>query len=157
MIEFRTSVKDEAYMQMALEEAKKAMNTGDVPIGAVITHKGEVIGKAGNKTRLYQDPTAHAEILAIREAAAKLNNWRLQDCDIYVTIEPCSMCAGAIVLARLNRLVIGAMDEKAGACGSVLDITNEKRLNHQPEVTTGILEEECRKLIQEFFKQIRNK
>jgi tRNA(adenine34) deaminase len=138
-------------MRLALREAERAMEHDDVPIGAVVVHEGEVIGVGANERELRSDPTAHAEVLALREASAKLGTWRLLDCVLYVTLEPCAMCAGAIVLARVPRVVFGAWDPKAGMAGSVLDVLGEPRLNHNPEVAGGLLEAESAALLQQFF------
>jgi tRNA(adenine34) deaminase len=142
---------DEYYMRQAIELAERAAEHGDVPIGAVVVRGEEVIGAAGNERELRGDPTAHAELLALREAAERLGGWRIEDASIYVTLEPCSMCAGAIVLARIARVVYGARDPKAGAAGSVLDVLGEPALNHNPEVTEGVLAQECAALLSEFF------
>ncbi len=138
-------------MRLALAEAEAAAEHGDVPIGAVIVRGGEVIAAAGNERELRADPTAHAEILALRAAAAALGGWRLPDSTLYVTLEPCAMCAGAIVLARVPRVVYGADDPKAGAAGSVLDILADARLNHRPEVAAGVLADQSSALLREFF------
>ena len=143
--------RDELFMRLALREAERALKHEDVPIGAVVVHDGEVIAGAHNERELRQDPTAHAEILALREAARALGSWRVLDAVLYVTLEPCAMCAGAIVLGRLARVVYGARDPKAGACGSVLDVLGESRLNHRPEVSGGLLAEECGELLSAFF------
>jgi len=145
----------EEYMQEALKEAKAAAAEGEVPIGAVIVRGGEIIARAHNRTEQAKDPTAHAEILAIREAAARLGGWRLPGCSMYVTVEPCSMCAGAIVWSRIERLYIGAMDPKAGACGSLYNIPCDSRLNHNVEIETGLLGEECSRLMKDFFRKLR--
>ena len=145
----------EEYMQEALKEANAAAAEGEVPIGAVIVRDGEIISKAHNRTEQAKDPTAHAEILAIREAAARLGGWRLPGCSMYVTIEPCSMCAGAIVWSRIERLYIGAMDPKAGACGSLYNIPCDSRLNHNVEIETGLMGEECSRLMKDFFRKLR--
>ena len=142
---------DEHFMRLALREAERAVEHEDVPVGAVVVHEGEVIGVGHNERELRQDPTAHAEILAIREAARALGSWRLLDCVLYVTLEPCAMCAGAIVLARVPRVIFGASDPKAGAAGSVLDVLAEPRLNHRPEVLGGLLASESAALLQAFF------
>jgi len=142
---------DESYMRQAIELAERAAEHGDVPIGAVVVRGDEVIGAAGNERELHGDPTAHAELLALRDAAGRLGGWRIEDASIYVTLEPCSMCAGAIVLARIARVVYGARDPKAGAAGSVLDVLGEPALNHNPEVTGGVLAEECAALLSSFF------
>ncbi|HHU32767.1 MAG TPA: nucleoside deaminase [Clostridia bacterium] len=144
------------YMGLALEEAKKALVAGEVPIGAVITYKGEIIARGHNLKETYQDPTAHAEMVVIREAAKKLQSWRLDDCTLYVTLEPCPMCAGAIVQARIPTLVYGATDLKAGAVESVVNLVQHKLLNHQAEVLAGIREEECKQILQDFFQLKRN-
>ena len=144
-------------MKAALEEAQLAYNMGEVPIGAVIEKDGEIVGRGHNRTESSKDPTAHAEILAIRDAAKNLGGWRLLGCTLYVTTEPCSMCAGAIVLARLAKVVIGTRDPKAGACGSVLDVIGNPSLNHHPEVEFGRMEGECRSIMQDFFISLRNK
>jgi tRNA(adenine34) deaminase len=143
--------RDEYFMHLALREAERAVEHDDVPIGAVVVHGGELIATAHNERELRQDPTAHAEILALREAANAVGSWRVLDAVLYVTLEPCAMCAGAIVLARIPRVVFGASDPKAGACGSVLDVLAEPRLNHRPEVAAGLLAEECGALLSEFF------
>src|SRR3984957_11906306 len=142
-------------MRLALREAERALEHDDVPIGAVIVHGGEVIGTAHNERELLRDPTAHAEMIALREAARVLASWRLLDCVLYVTLEPCAMCAGAIVLARLPRVIYGADDPKAGAAGSVLDVLGEQRLNHRPEVDGGLFSEESAALLREFFASRR--
>lgn len=143
--------RDEYFMRLALREAERALEHEDVPIGAVLVHDGEVLATAHNERELREDPTAHAETLAVREAAATLGTWRLLDTVLYVTLEPCAMCAGALVLARVPRVVYGASDPKAGAAGSVLDVLGEPRLNHRPEVAGGLLAEECGRLLREFF------
>jgi tRNA(adenine34) deaminase len=147
--------RDEYYMRLALREAERALDHDDVPIGAVIVHDGEVIAAARNERELRRDPTAHAEILALREAAARLDSWRLLDTVLYVTLEPCAMCAGAIVLARVPRVVYGTDDPKAGAAGSVLDVLAEPRLNHRPAVARGLLAEEAAALLRAFFASRR--
>jgi tRNA(adenine34) deaminase len=138
-------------MRLALAEARRALDHGDVPIGAVVLRGSELIGSGHNERELLQDPTAHAEILALREASAATGSWRVLDATLYVTLEPCAMCAGAIVLARVPRVVYGTTDPKAGAAGSVLDVLAEPRLNHRPLVTGGVLAEECAGLLREFF------
>ena len=147
---------EDYFMRLALREAELASTHGDVPIGAVVEHDGELIAAAHNERELRQDPTAHAEILALREAAQALGSWRVLDATLYVTLEPCAMCAGAIVLARVERVVFGAEDPKAGACGSVLDVLAEERLNHRPEVLAGPLREECGELLRSFFASRRS-
>jgi tRNA(adenine34) deaminase len=143
--------RDEYFMRLALREAEAALEHGDVPIGAVVVHDGEVIGTGRNERELRQDPTAHAEVIALREAARALGAWRVLDSVLYATLEPCVMCAGAIVLSRVPRVVFGASDPKAGAAGSVLDVLGEPRLNHRPEVARGLLAEECASLLRAFF------
>ena len=143
--------RDEYFMRLALREAERALAHDDVPVGAVVIHGGEVIGAGHNERELREDPTAHAEIIAIREAARALGSWRLLDTVLYVTLEPCAMCAGAIVLGRIPRVVYGTVDPKAGAAGSVLDILGEPRLNHRPAVEGGVLSGECAALLTDFF------
>ena len=143
-------------MNLALREAERALGHDDVPIGAVVVHDGEVIGAGHNERELREDPTAHAEVLALREAAAKLGSWRVLDSVLYVTLEPCAMCAGAIVLARVPRVVYAATDPKAGAAGSIMDLLDHPRLNHRPEVAGGLLAEESAALIREFFRTRRS-
>lgn len=142
-------------MELALEEAKKARALGEVPVGAVILRDGAVIGKGHNLKETLNDPTAHAEIIAIREAARYKTGWRILDATMYVTLEPCPMCAGAIVMARIPRLVVGTRDLRTGACGSLWDITGDRRLNHRVEVSVGIREKECRNILEGFFQQLR--
>jgi tRNA(adenine34) deaminase len=143
--------REEYFMRVALREAHRALEHADVPIGAVVVRDGEVIAAAHNEREVRADPTAHAELLALREAARALGGWRVLDTVLYVTLEPCAMCAGAIVLARVPRVVYGASDPKAGAAGSVLDVLGERRLNHRPEVAGGLLAQECGALLSEFF------
>ena len=138
-------------MRLALEEAERCAEHGDVPIGAVVVREGEVLGRAGNERELRGDPTAHAELLALREAARSLGGWRIADSVLYVTLEPCAMCAGAIVLGRIPRVVYGTTDPKAGAAGSVLDVLGEPRLNHRPEVAGGLLADKSAALLRDFF------
>jgi tRNA(adenine34) deaminase len=142
-------------MGLALREAERAARHGDVPVGAVIARGGEVLAAAGNERELRRDPTAHAEIIAIRAAAEKLGGWRLTGCTIYVTIEPCPMCAGAIYMSRIERLVYGAVDEKAGAAGTLMDIVRDPRLNHQVQVDSGLLATEAASLLKQFFASRR--
>jgi tRNA(adenine34) deaminase len=146
---------DEQYIRNALDLAREAVKRNEVPIGAVIVREGSILAAATNRTIRDQDPTAHAELLAIRDASAKLDRWRLDDCTMYVTLEPCAMCAGAIVLARLKRVVFGAWDDKAGMAGSVGDLLRHPRLNHRPEVRAGVLAAECGALLEEFFQTQR--
>jgi tRNA(adenine34) deaminase len=143
--------RDEYFMRLALREAEAAVAHEDVPIGAVVVQDGEVVGAGHNERELRQDPTAHAEVLALREAARAAGSWRVLDAVLYVTLEPCAMCAGAIVLARVPRVVFGAADPKAGAAGSVLDVLAEPRLNHRPAVAGGLLAEESAALLRGFF------
>lgn len=147
---------DDHFMKLALREAEKAWEAREVPIGAVIVHNNHVIGKGYNQTEMLQDPTAHAEMIAITAAAEHLESRRLLDCTLYVTLEPCTMCSGAVVLARLPRLVYGASDPKAGASGSLYTITQDERLNHRCLVQQGVLGNECATLLQSFFVQLRN-
>jgi tRNA(adenine34) deaminase len=143
--------RDEYFMRLALREAQAALDHDDVPIGAVVVHEGEVIGAGHNERELRQDPTAHAELIALREASRALGSWRVLDAVLYVTLEPCAMCAGAIVLARVPRVVYGTADPKAGAAGSVLDVLGQPRLNHRPAVAGGLLAEDCAALLTDFF------
>lgn len=147
--------KDSFYMKEALREAKEAFDRDEVPVGAVVVHKGSIIARAHNQIKTLKDPTAHAEMIVITQAANYLQNERLIGCSMYVTIEPCGMCAGAMVLARIDKLVYGAGDPKTGACGSVLNITGHKKLNHKVKVKKGVLKEESASLIKEFFKRKR--
>ncbi|MDQ3769476.1 MAG: tRNA adenosine(34) deaminase TadA [Actinomycetota bacterium] len=146
---------DERFMRLAMAEARAAPAHGDVPIGAVVMHRGEVVGAGHNERELRQDPTAHAEALALRRAAEHLGSWRVLDSTLYVTLEPCAMCAGAMVLARVPRVVFASADPKAGAAGSVVDILSEPRLNHRPEVLGGLLADECAALLRDFFASRR--
>ena len=148
---------DQQFMAEALRQALMALDVDEVPVGAVIVRNGRVIGRAHNQRELLHDPTAHAEMIAITQAAEHVGNWRLEDCTMYVTLEPCAMCAGAMVLARLPRLVFGASDPKAGAVGSVYDIPRDPRLNHTVEVTGGVLERECGEILTEFFRKKRER
>jgi tRNA(adenine34) deaminase len=151
MDEARFFGRDEHFMRLALGEAERAAEHGEVPIGAVVVREGEMVGSAGNEREARADPTAHAEMLAMREAAKALGGWRIPDSVLYVTLEPCAMCAGAIVLGRVPRVVYAADDPKAGAAGSVLDILGEVRLNHRPQVDAGLLAEESAALLDAFF------
>jgi tRNA(adenine34) deaminase len=146
---------DLQFMQIALQRATLAPAVGEVPIAAVLVHEGQVLASAHNNRETTQDPTAHAELIVIRQAAELLHSWRLTGTTLYVTLEPCAMCAGAIVQSRIARLVFGAWDPKAGACGSIFDIPAERRLNHRVEVVGGLLEQESQALLQEFFQQLR--
>lgn len=147
--------RDEYFMRLAVREAARAREHGDVPVGALVVRSGEVVASAHNERELRQDPTAHAEILVLREAAQALGSWRVMDAALYVTLEPCAMCAGAIVLARVPRVVWGTPDPKAGAAGSVFDVLGEPRLNHRPDVAAGLLADECAALLSDFFASRR--
>ena len=146
---------DERVMRLALEEARSAAAGGDVPVGAVIVRGDEILAKAGNAREREQDPTAHAEILALRQASRAIGSWHLEGCALVVTLEPCAMCAGAVVLARLDRLVFGASDPKAGFAGSLGDLVRDGRLNHEVDVTAGVLAEECGEILRAFFAERR--
>ncbi|HEY9479141.1 MAG TPA: tRNA adenosine(34) deaminase TadA [Gemmatimonadaceae bacterium] len=153
----RREEEDERWMRRALEAARGALERGDVPVGAVVVRRGELVAAAANRTVADGDATAHAEILAIRDASRVLGGWRLEGCTLYVTLEPCSMCAGALVLARTERVVFGAWDAKAGMAGSVEDLLRHPRLNHRPQVMGGVLAAECGTLLSEFFEGRRVK
>ena len=142
-------------MRLALREAERAFEAQEVPVGAVIVHAGKVIGKGFNQREKLEDPTAHAEMLAITAAAQELNSWRLEDCTLYVTLEPCPMCAGAIVNARVKRVVFGAADPKAGACGSLMNVVQDARLNHRVELVAGVLADEAGAILKQFFRTRR--
>ncbi len=146
---------DQRFMRAAIAAAEIAEENGDVPIGAVIVYKSQIIGKAYNQREQLKDPTAHAEIIALTQAATFMESWRLNGCTIYVTLEPCPMCAGALVLSRMDRLVYGCDDPKTGACKSLYNIVQDERLNHRLEVTSGVLADECSKLLQDFFQKRR--
>jgi len=148
---------DEVYMSEALKEARKAFEKEEVPVGAVVVHKGRIVARGHNQVECLKDPTAHAEMIALTSAANYLNSKWLNDASLYVTIEPCSMCAGAMVLSRIKNLYFGARDPKTGACGSITDIVNHKKLNHRIKVKSGILKEECGSLLVDFFKKKRTK
>jgi tRNA(adenine34) deaminase len=148
--------QDQRFMRIAIEQAKIAQENGDVPIGAVIVKNRQIIAKAYNQREQLQDPTAHAEIIALTQAAAALESWHLNGCTIYVTLEPCPMCAGALVLARIDRLVYGCDDPKTGAVKSLYNITTDQRLNHQLEITNSVLADECSAILSDFFKRKRN-
>ena len=145
----------EYFMKEALKEAEKAYNKLEVPVGAVIVKDGKIIARAYNQKESKTDTTKHAEILAIQKASKKLKSWRLIDCEMYVTLEPCTMCAGAIIHSRIKKVYIGAMDEKTGAVGSVLNLFEDYKFNHKPEVEKGILKEDCESLLKQFFKELR--
>ena len=145
----------EHFMEEALKEAKKAYDKLEIPVGAVIVKDGKVIARGHNVKEEKRDTTKHAEIIAIQKASKKLDNWRLNDCEMYVTLEPCSMCAGAIIQSRIKKVYIGAMDEKTGACGSVLNLFKDYKFNHRVEEENGILKEECEKMLKSFFVELR--
>jgi tRNA(adenine34) deaminase len=142
-------------MQVALREAEKAFEAGEVPVGCVIVHGGKIIARAHNQRETLKDPTAHAEMIALTQAASALEAWRLKGCELYVTLEPCPMCAGALVLARIDRLIFGAPDPKAGACGSLFSIHDDPRLNHRMETLSGVLREQCGEMLSAFFRKKR--
>jgi tRNA(adenine34) deaminase len=150
-----TTAPDELWMEDALRAAQRALEMGEVPVGAVVVCDGKIVGRAWNRNITDHDPSAHAEIIALRQAGANLGNHRLGDCELFVTIEPCAMCAGALVHARLKRLIYGADDPKAGAVHSVMEVLNHPKLNHQIEVRGGVLASRCRDLVQEFFRSRR--
>lgn len=154
-VENRFQERDQEFMRLALAEAEAAASKGEVPVGAVVVCDGEVIASAHNLRETNADPAAHAEFLALEEAAEKLERWRLSDCTVYVTLEPCAMCAGLMVNARIARCVFGASDPKAGACGTLFSLQDDERLNHAFEVRSGVLEDECRALLQNFFRERR--
>lgn len=145
----------EDYMKIALKEAEKAYNELEVPVGAIIVKDGKIIARAYNEKEKKHDTTKHAEILAIQKASKKLKSWRLNDCDIYVTLEPCSMCAGALIQSRIRKVYIGTMDEKTGSCGSVLNLLEDYKFNHKVEVEYNVCKEECEKILKDFFKNLR--
>ncbi len=145
------------HMQAALKEAQRAYDEGEVPVGCVIVHDGQIIGKAHNQRETLQDPTAHAEVLAITQAANHLGSWRLEGARLYVTLEPCPMCAGAIILARLEAVYFGATDPKAGCCGTLMNLLADSRFNHMPELHSGLLADECGAILTSFFREIRQR
>jgi tRNA(adenine34) deaminase len=149
--------EDERWMRYALTEAKLALKKHEVPVGAVVVHENKIIGRGYNQVESLNDPTAHAEIIAIGAAATYLNSWRLSGASLYVTLEPCAMCAGALVLSRIDRLVYGAKDPKTGACGSLYNIVQDIRLNHQLEIAPYVLERECSQIMQAFFEEVRQR
>jgi len=153
---FMMEYQDVKFMQMAIEEAKKAEQKGEVPIGAVIVYKGEVISQAHNLRETEQSAVAHAELLAIENACKKLNTWRLEEAVLYVTLEPCAMCSGAIILSRVPRVVYGATDPKGGCAGTFMNLLQDDRFNHQSEVVSGVLAEECGMLLTTFFRKLRD-
>ena len=149
--------EQEKYMKEALKQAKEAYEKGEIPVGAIIVKEHKIIARAYNEKEYKLDTTKHAEILAIQKASKKLKAWRLQDCDMYVTLEPCSMCAGALIQARIRKLYIGTMDKKTGACGSVLNLLEDYTFNHKLEVEKGILQKDCENILKIFFKELREK
>jgi len=151
------AAQDEVFMRSALREARRALEEDEVPVGAVVVREGRIVARAHNRPLHSNDPSAHAEVLALRRAGRKLGNYRLPDCTLYVTIEPCAMCAGAMVQGRLRRVVYGASDPKAGASGSALTVLNHPKLNHQVEIGSGVMAEDCASLLQEFFRRRRKK
>lgn len=155
VIELDQAAADRRYMEEALALARRALGSDDVPVGAVVVRGGQVIGRGYNQREKLQDPTAHAEMIALTAAAEFAGQWRLDDCTLYVTLEPCPMCAGALVLARVRRLVYGARDPKAGACGSLFTLTQDPRLNHRVETVAGVLAKDCAELLREFFRRRR--
>lgn len=148
---------DRKYMKEAVRQAKKAYKIGEVPIGCVIVYEGLVIGRGYNRRTIDKNPLAHAELSAIRKASKKMGDWRLEGCTMYVTLEPCQMCAGAIVQSRMDRVVVGCMNPKAGCAGSILNLLEMKEFNHQVELTTGVLKEECSQMMKQFFRELREK
>ena len=149
--------KDEKYMKEAIKQAKKAYALDEVPIGCVIVYEDKIIGRGYNRRNTDKNTLAHAEIQAIKKASKKMNDWRLEDCTLYVTLEPCQMCSGAIIQARIKRVVVGCMNPKAGCAGSVINLLEMKEFNHQAELATGVLEEECSFMMKQFFKELREK
>lgn len=149
--------EDEKWMRQALIEARLALKKGEVPVGAVVVYEDKIIGRGHNQVEGLNDPTAHAEIIAIGAAAGYLNSWRLSDASLYVTLEPCAMCAGALVLSRIDRLIFGTKDPKAGACGSLYNIVQDIRLNHQVQIIPYVLEKECSQTMQAFFEKVRQR
>ena len=147
---------DEKFMKQAIKQAKKAYAIGEVPIGCVIVHDGKVIGRGYNRRTIDKNTLAHAELMAIRKASRKMDDWRLEECTMYVTLEPCQMCSGAIVQSRMTRVVIGCMNPKAGCAGSILNLLQMEEFNHQVELETGVLEEECSQMMKSFFKELRD-
>lgn len=145
------------FMKSALKEAEKSYDKEEIPVGAVIVKDGKIIARGHNLKETKNDTTNHAEIIAIRKASKKLKSWRLRGCTMYVTLEPCTMCAGALIQARLDKVVIGTMDEKTGACGSVLNVLEDYKFNHKVEIEKGVMEKECKEILQQFFKELRGK
>lgn len=153
----RKLTENEKYMKEAIRQANKALKLDEVPIGCVIVYGGKIIGRGYNRRNTDKSTLAHAEIIAIKKASKALGDWRLEECTMYVTLEPCQMCAGAIVQARIPKVVIGSMNPKAGCCGSILNLLEEERFNHQVEVERGVLEEECSAMLTNFFRELRKK
>lgn len=149
--------EDERYMKEAIRQAKKAYSLDETPIGCVIVYEGKIIGRGYNRRNTDKNPLAHAEITAIKKASKKMGDWRLEGCTMYVTLEPCQMCAGAIIQSRMTRVVVGCMNPKAGCAGSVLNLLNVAQFNHQAELETGVLEEECSELMKRFFRELRER
>lgn len=147
---------DEKFMKEAIKQAKKAYAIGEVPIGCVIVHEGKIIGRGYNRRTIDKNTLAHAELMAIRKASKKMDDWRLEECTMYVTLEPCQMCSGAIVQSRMTRVVVGCMNPKAGCAGSILNLLQMEEFNHQVELETGVLEEECSQMMKSFFKELRD-
>ena len=147
---------DEKFMKQAIKQAKKAYAIGEVPIGCVIVHDGKIIGRGYNRRTIDKNTLAHAELMAIRKASKKMNDWRLEECTMYVTLEPCQMCSGAIVQSRMTKVVIGCMNPKAGCAGSILNLLQMEEFNHQVELEIGVLEEECSQMMKTFFKELRD-
>ena len=148
---------DEKYMKEAIRQARKAYAIGEVPIGCVIVYKDKIIGRGYNRRMADKNTLSHAELIAIRKASRKIDDWRLEECTMYVTLEPCQMCSGAIVQSRMSRVVVGCMNPKAGCAGSILNLLQMKEFNHQAELTTGVLEEECSQMMKDFFKELRSR
>ena len=148
---------DEKYMKEAIRQARKAYAIGEVPIGCVIVYKDKIIGRGYNRRMADKNTLSHAELIAIRKASRKMGDWRLEECTMYVTLEPCQMCSGAIVQSRMSRVVVGCMNPKAGCTGSILNLLQMKEFNHQAELTTGVLEEECSQMMKDFFKELRSR
>ncbi len=149
--------RNNKFMKEALKEAKKAYDKEEIPVGAVIVRDDKIIARGHNIKELKKDTTKHAEIIAIQKASKKMDAWRLEGCTLYVTLEPCAMCAGALIQSRIKKVVIGTIDKKTGACGSVLNLLEDYKFNHQVEIETGIMETECREILQQFFKELRKK
>lgn len=149
--------RNNKFMKEALKEAKKAYDKEEIPVGAVIVRDDKIIARGHNIKELKKDATKHAEIIAIQKASKNMEAWRLEGCTLYVTLEPCAMCAGALIQSRIKKVVIGTMDNKTGACGSVLNLLEDYKFNHQVEIETGIMETECREILQQFFKELRKK